>query len=111
MDIKSWVDAGKFVTSLTSRGIIILLCCIIIGTAAYRINKLEEEIKQKDVDNNDDIGRLSNIILNLEKRVEDCNQGRIQDSQEGNKYWRDRVDKLEEEASKNYREIRQINNR
>lgn len=111
MGIKEWVDAGKFVTSLTSRGIIILLCCIILGFAAYDKYQLEEKIKQNDLEYNSDIGRLNNIVSNLEKRIEDCNQGRIQDSQEGNKYWRDRVDKLEEEASKNYREIRQINNR
>ncbi len=108
MELKNWfLEVAKFLTSLTSRGIIILLFSIIIGASAYRIRELEAEIKQQDVDNNSDILRYHRIVDALEAQVKDCNTKRMEDSQESNKYWREKVDKLENEVSASYQEIKQ----
>jgi len=108
MEIKNWLlDVARFLTSLSSRGIIILLFSIIIGASAYRIGELESEIKQQDVDSNTRDSRYNLIIDNLEAQVKDCNTKRMDDSQESNKYWREKVDKLEKEVSDSYKEIKQ----
>lgn len=107
MDLKSWIlDFARFLTSLSSRGIIILLFSIIMLLTAYRIRELQEEIKQQDVDYNNTSGRYNRIIDTLEAQIKDCNKKRMDDSQESNKYWREKVDKLEEEVSNSYREIK-----
>ena len=108
MELKNWfLEVARFLTSLTTRGIIILLFSIIIGAAAYRLRELETEIKQQNVDCNNIINRYNGIIDALEAQVEDCNNKRIDDSQESNKYWREKVGKLENEVSAHYKEIRQ----
>lgn len=108
MELKNWfLEVAKFLTSLTTRGIIILLFSIIIGAAAYRLRELESEIRQQDVDYNTNISRYNRIIDTLEAQVKDCNKKRIDDSQESNKYWREKVDRLEKEVSSSYKEIRQ----
>lgn len=108
MEIKNWIlEVAKFLTSLTTRGIIILLFSIIIGASAYRLRELESEIKQQDIDHNNNTIRYNRIIDTLEAQVKDCNKKRIDDSQESNKYWREKVDKLEKEVSDSYKEIRQ----
>lgn len=107
MEIKNWLlEVAKFLTSLTTRGIIILLFSIIIGAAAYRLRELESEIRQQDVDYNNNISRYNRVIDTLEAQVKDCNKKRIDDVQESNKYWREKVDKLEGEVSDSYKEIR-----
>jgi len=110
MELKNWIlEVARFLTSLSSRGIIILLFSIIIGASAYRIRELEAEIKQQDVDCNNIVDRHNRIVDTLEAQIKDCNTKRIEDSQESNKYWREKVDKLEGEVSASYKEIKSKN--
>lgn len=106
--IKDFLDVGKFLTALTSRGIIILLLSIIIGTCAYRIIQMQNEINKKDA-YIDSLGRrYSDNISYLEKQVEECNKERLREANENQKYFRDRYDKIEERSLQTYKTVKEI---
>lgn len=106
--IKDFLDVGKFLSSLTSRGIIIILASIIIGASIYRITQLQNEILKKDAYINDLSDRYNNNISYLEKQIESCNDERLREANENQKYFRDRYDKIEERSLQTYKRVKEI---
>lgn len=106
--MKNIIELGKFLASLSTRGIIILLLSIIIGASGYRIRTLEEEIKIKDVRDVDNNTRHSNIVGNLERQIEACNQERLREANESQKYWREKFDKMEEKSLQTFKKVKEI---
>jgi len=98
----------KTLVTLTNRQIIILLFSIVVAGLGVVIWKQNEIIKSKDeaITNND--VRYNNNIDALQNKINEQEKEKFKISDDAQKYFRERFEKLEEESRRNYREVRQI---
>lgn len=108
MDFKSLGESMKWLTSLTNRQIIIMLLTIVVGGETYIIYKLYEKAERLDeiiIDNNN---RYNDNLNILQDKFNEQEKEKFRITQEAQEYFRNRVEKLEEDSRTNFRELNQI---
>lgn len=108
MDFKSLEGSLKWLSGLTNRQIIIILLTTIVGGETYIIYKLYEKAERLDeiiINNND---RYNNNLNILQDKFNEQEKEKFKITQEAQEYFRNRVEKLEEESRTNFRELNQI---
>jgi len=108
MSLSKILDFIKLLVSLTNRQIIIVLLIVIVGGQGVIIYKLNQRIEQRDetiIDNN--IGYNSNITA-LQNKINEQEKEKFRIIQDAQEYFRERVERLEEESRRNFREVKEI---
>jgi glucan phosphoethanolaminetransferase (alkaline phosphatase superfamily) len=108
MDFKSLGESIKWLTSLTNRQIIIILLAIVVGGETYIIYKLYEKAERLDEIIIDNSNRYNDNLNILQDKFNEQEKEKFRITQEAQEYFRNRVEKLEEDSRINFKELNQI---
>jgi hypothetical protein len=108
MTPNSLMEYLKFFILLTTKQIITALVVIVIGSQAFINYKLSNKVDKLDgiIINNDN--RYNTNINILHNKIAEQEREKFRITEEAQKYFRERVEKLEEESRENYREVKNI---
>jgi hypothetical protein len=108
MNFKDLFDFIKWMILLSAKQIIIVLVVVVIGSQAFVIYKLNGKIERLDeIIIANDTKYSSNIII-LQDKINEQEREKYRIIQEAQTYFRDRVEKLEEESRRNFKEVKHI---
>lgn len=99
------LNTGKFLVSLKTQQLLVLLVSIIIGTLIYQNYELREDNKKKDAVLDTVSLRFSNYVLLSTQKLEECEKFRAKDGATMQEYFKKRMEVLEERAAINYKKI------
>lgn len=96
----------KWLTAQTKDKILFVILSIVIAGLCYENHRLNGENAGLHNNNIIDNRRTDSIRAADEKRIQDCNDKRQEDLVKANKYWEQRVEKLEDRLYGNHKSIK-----
>lgn len=104
------LESLKWLVTLSQKQILILTITAIISGGGYYIYKQEQDIKILNGRIDSGNSRHSTDINILQAALDSCNAQRYRDVEKQAVYWREKLERAEEKASTNHRNIQEIKN-
>jgi len=104
------LDYLRLLITLTNRQIIIVLLSVVVGGQAIIIYALNKKIENLDGIIISNTNGYNNNINTLQNKINEKEKEKFRIIQESQEYFRERVEKLESESRRNFREVKHIKN-
>lgn len=103
-----WFKVSQWFVRLKKDKALLAVMSVFIGLIVFENYRLRED-NQRLTDNHSNREHRTDSILDIaNKRLQECNDKRQSDLEEANKYWSDKVEKLEDRLYEDFKTIKQI---